>query len=117
VIQWLLKLIGIPPRTSAERRRDIMRRLVADAGPESSVMVRAQRALQRHEVREATIARHKADGAAKAAAGKEQRTKCQSDIMTSTQGLERARDRVTARRDREGNPFLEAMRARRRAEG
>jgi hypothetical protein len=114
MIRWILRFFGYEDQDA--HIHSLVAQLQVDA-PESSVMVRAKRALERHDRREQAIAQYKAETEEQVSKCKQERQEHQSTIMTSTQGLEQARKRVTARRERKDNPFLAAVQARKRAEG
>ena len=120
MIQWLLRVFGLASVTSATHRRSIIARLHEPAErPESSVMVRAQAALDRHEVREEAIAQHQVTVDAEKAASDAQR---QSAIHESTVMFDATvKKATTRRRRREPNLFdisqMARDEARRRREG
>lgn len=87
-------------------------------------MIRAKRALERHDRREQAIAHHKAEAEEHVTKCKQEREEHKSTILAATQGLERVRRRETERLEqtqrlgrKHNNPFLAAMQARKRAEG
>lgn len=120
MIRWLLNLLGVPPKVAPERRRSLAERLKDPDSRESTIMTRAQAALERHRQREEAIARHRVERRAAKDAAKAERAKHQSEIAESTVLFERKARRATRevkkRRMLKNNPFLASELAKRDAE-
>lgn len=100
MIAWLRWLFGLEPKVAPERRRSLIARLQDADESESSTMLQAQRAIERHERRERAIADQKAKVAEHKSRCKEQRQEHQSEISESTVSLEKVRRDTTRKRRR-----------------